>query len=238
MIRKCQICKKRIAHHVHHIDGNHKNSKPENQQLVCTLCHAKIHGIEPNISELRKLTDYYKKAQKIRISTEHYLRSYNRLELIPPKVTIEMLTQSKQLEKICKKEIIKYFKIKENQIPIYKWLISIKDISNILAAQLLANIDIKKTPGITNLWSYAGLKPGDNKKKGNKCNWNHTLKNICYLISDGFVKQRTPKYRNAYDKEKEKQLKNELPKGHADNRARRKAVKIFLKDLYLQWKKD
>jgi len=261
-IKKCEICGK-TAHHIHHKDFNHKNNDPENLQPLCTLCHAKIHGIDLRISELRKHIDYFKRAQKARISFEHYLRAYEWMELIPPKAIINMLSQIEKLEKQSEKNIKNYFKENGHKNPMYNWLISIKGISNILAGQLIAYIDIDKTPSIANLWSYAGLKPDDNKRKGNKCNWNHNLKSVCYLVSDSFIKQRTPKYREIYDKEKEKQLNKEYPEGylkenynksnntngykksdikiklgHADNRARRKIVKVFLKDLYLQWKKD
>ena len=73
-----------------------------------------------------------------------------------------------------------------------------------------------------------------------------------YRIGDCFIKCRTPKYRDIYDREKAKQLKlgawDETKKkmdnkevdgspqslGHADNRARRKMVKHFLVDFYEQ----
>lgn len=234
----CEICNKRPIQHTHHIDFNHKNNKPENIQYLCTRCHAEIHGIEWRISELRKLIDYYKRAQKARIRFEHYLRAYSFMELIVPIIIDKISLELEQLEKNCKKEIDKYFKEEKNQTDIYKWLISIKGISNILAGQLISRIDIDKTPGIANLWSYCGLKPEDKKRKGNNAKWNHHLKSVCYLLADEFIKQRTPKYRDIYDKEKEKQLGQGLKKGHADNRARRKMVKIFLKDLWLEWEKD
>jgi len=63
----------------------------------------------------------------------------------------------------------------------------------------------------------------------------------CWKIGDSFVKQRTQPYRDIYDSEKNRQLhlmENEAenaPKNklHADLRARRKMVKIFLQHYYL-----
>lgn len=270
-IEKCEVCGK-SAHHIHHKDLNHKNNSPENLQYVCTLCHANIHDIDPNISELRKRVDYYMRIQKARIRFEHYLRAYEWMELIPPKVISDMLPQLKKLEKENEKSIKEYFKngkdqglfethirsvthskdgetinvlkpIKEmSPHPIYKWLTSIKGISDVLAGKFIAYIDIDKTPGIANLWKYAGLAPGQNRRKGNNNKWNHKLKSFCYQLGDSFIKQRTPKYRDIYDKEKEKQISicKEIDKkgwkGHADNRARRKMVKVFLKDLWIEWK--
>jgi len=240
----CEICGERPVHHTHYIDENPKNKKAKNIQHVCTKCHAKIHGNEWHISELRKLIDYYKRAQKQRIACEHWVRSYSFMELSVPIIVEQMLVDLQDYEKKCKKDIDYYFKDKENQTDIYKWLVSIKGISNILAGQLIGHIDIDKTPGISNLWSYCGLKPEDNRRRGKKCKWNHNLKSVCYLIGESFIKARTPKYREIYDKEKEKQIPTCKKidkkgwKGHANNRARRKMVKLFLKDLYLEWKDD
>lgn len=251
-IKKCEVCGK-LAHHIHHKDLNHKNNSPENLQCLCTLCHAKVHEIDPNISELRKRVDYYMRTQKARIRFEHYLRAYEWMELIPPQIISDMLPQLKKLEKDNGKSIKEYFRNGKDQVKyethtrfvthsIYKWLTSIKGISNILAGKFIAYIDIDKTPGIANLWKYAGLAPGQNRRKGNNNKWNHKLKSFCYQLGDSFIKKRTPKYRDIYDREKEKQIPvcKEIDKkgwkGHADNRARRKMVKVFLKDLFIEWK--
>ena len=76
------------------------------------------------------------------------------------------------------------------------------------------------------------MTPESKKKKGEKANWNQKLKSHCYQLVDCFIKQRTPKYREIYDKEKDKQIKNGIKKGHAHNRAIRKVAKVFLRDLF------
>ena len=74
------------------------------------------------------------------------------------------------------------------------------------------------------------------KEKGVRLDWNPRLRVLAWRIGDSMIKQRTPYYRDIYDLEKERQCylmrteaenapKNKL---HADLRARRKMVKIFL----------
>ena len=132
------------------------------------------------------------------------------------------------------------------------FLLNIKGISYLLTGQLLAYLSNKEFKTVSKLWAYCGMGVIDGKapkrSKGKKINWNPTLRMIMYKLSDSFIKQRTPKYRDIYDKEKEKQLTkhkngecescNKLKKadkpGHPDAMARRKAVKEFLKDFWIK----
>jgi hypothetical protein len=240
MTTKCELCGK-PAHHIHHRDENHKNNDPKNWQHLCTKCHSKLHGIEFKNSELRKRVIYYSRIQRVKVAIGNSLSGFERVELEIPEELLELQKNLIKMEKDKEKEIKSFFK--ENPMAIHKWLVSIKGISDILASRLIALIDIDKTPMVSSLWSYAGYKPTDRKAKGKKANWNQELKMVCYQVSDSFVKHRTPKYRAIYDAEKEKQipicklLDKKGWKGHADMRARRKAVKEFLKDLFVEWKK-
>ena len=229
---KCEICGKE-SHHIHHKDGNHKNNEKNNLQRLCTLCHSKIHGIEPKLSELKKRITYFNKVQKARLAIELSIKSFSRIELEVPKEVKKELDNLIKLENKYEKSINQFFK--ENPTDIYKWLISIKGIGNILAGKLLSEIDWNKTLKYSSLWKYAGFAPESKKIKGNKANWNHRLKSYCYQLVDCFIKHRTPKYRELYDKEKVKQIEKGIKKGHAHNRAIRKVAKIFLRDWFLQW---
>jgi hypothetical protein len=169
------------------------------------------------------------------------------------------------LEKAMKEEaefkkLIEFFIEKEE---IYqKWLISIKGISTLNTANLLQYFGYcEKAKHCSSLWKYAGLHVvngkapklgmyGKGKEVETGLDYNPKLRMLMYRIGDCFIKCRTPKYRDIYDQEKEKQFKlgnydeksNTMlnkdvegapqSKGHADNRARRRMVKEFLKDYY------
>lgn len=93
--------------------------------------------------------------------------------------------------------------------PVWEWLISIKGLkAGSLPAQLLAQIDdISLSPNVSSLWRFAGWAVIDGvaerNRKGEKSHFNRKLKGICWNITDQFIKQRTPIYRDIYDDEKE-----------------------------------
>lgn len=302
----CEKCGEREATHEHHTifdPTTNKSDKTSPIQNLCALCHAKIHGISPNISELRMLVTEYNRVQKTRIIYDNTMRGFSYIEMKVPEFFQQQSKNLNDYEKLLSKKIKKFLEGDHNQadnhspgvsdkkggdheeydnhktnvFPIYSWLKNIKGISHLLSAQLISYIDIKKFRQVSSLWHYCGMhvKNGiaPKRSKGNKIDWNPQMRMICYKISDSFIKQRTLKYRDIYDKEKAKQLilledqvninnhqqnvskrkKKEVEiihemntmiilappqsKGHADMRARRKAVKEFLKDLFLEWKR-
>lgn len=217
-----------IAHHHHYIDweknpipkGKHDlwaKKHPKKFQNLCTLCHAKVHGIEPKISETRRLVILLNRTQKARVTINNQFREFTNIEMNVPNFMKELSEKLNEEEKSYVKQIKDLLEGREtikmvkpmrylSPYPIYNWLKEIKGISHILAGKIIAYIDIKNSPTIASLWAYSGQTPDSKKQKGKKCNWNHELKIVCYQISDSFIKQRTPKYREIYDKEKEKQL--------------------------------
>lgn len=262
----CEICSIKPAEHIHHKDLNHKNNDPSNLQPVCTLCHAKIHGIEPRIFDLKTQVLLLNKTQQARIAIDNQIRGFSRIEIIVPEFMHELSASLTKKEKEYEKQIKHLLEGKnhihqenqvrnENPYPVYSWLKQVKGISHNLSAKLIAFIDIEKSPTVSSLWKYCGMAPDSKKKKGKTANYNHNLKPIMYQIADSFIKQNTPKYREIYDKEKARQLilmeeeKSQHPaenhhhkgsppssKMHAHKRAMRVMVKAFLKDLWIQWK--
>ena len=98
---------------------------------------------------------------------------------------------------------------------------------------------------VSSLWKHCGLHVVDGKapkrKKGEKLDWNPKLRTFCWKIADSFVKHKTPVYREIYDSEKRRQIelmKNKAKNApaslrHADLRARRKMIKIFLQHYWV-----
>lgn len=275
----CVKCGKKEAEHCHYkfwetkpLKTDHRAAEKKNPEWfewVCTICHSKIHGIEPKMSEIRDKLILYQRTQKARCAIKNQVRGLSRIEMkIPDDFTI-LLENLEEQEKKYSKEIKNLLEGKgekttlalDNQnsyvtpYPIYDWLKNIKGISHILSAKLIAYININNSPTVSCLWYYCGQAPQCKKTKGKKANWHQDLKMSCFQISDSFMKQRTPVYRDIYDVEKVKQLKlmekvkkkskgftkiKDLApksKGHAHKKALRKSVKSFLKDYWVEAKR-
>ena len=69
-----------------------------------------------------------------------------------------------------------------------RWSKLQKGIGPILAAGLLAHIDIERAKTAGAIWRFAGLEPTVKWEKGHKRPWNAELKVICWRIGDSFVK--------------------------------------------------
>lgn len=69
-----------------------------------------------------------------------------------------------------------------------RWSKSIVGIGPVIAAGLSAHINIEKAPVPGHIWSFAGLSPLSEWKKGEKRPWNAELKTLCWKIGESFVK--------------------------------------------------
>jgi len=76
IVAKCEVCNRSFnTIHLHHIDGNRKNNKKENQIYVCVDCHSIIHnGLKNN--EMKSIYQKSKQNGKSRI------RSYKNKTII------------------------------------------------------------------------------------------------------------------------------------------------------------
>ena len=170
---------------------------------------------------------------------------------------IELFNEIKQKENEYKSLMHIYIELE----PIYNsWLKDVKGVSTIITANLLQYFGYcEKAKHCSSLWKYCGLHvvngKAPKKEKGKdgesgQLDWNPKLRALMYRIGDSFVKQRTKPYREIYEVEKAKQLKlggwdikKKVMKKiknpgapqrllHAELRARRKMVKMFLQDYY------
>ena len=125
-----------------------------------------------------------------------------------------------------------------------RWLKNVRGISSVLASSLIKNFGYCETyQYVSSLWRHCGLDPdgAKGKVKGEKISYSPKLRVLAWKISDSFVKQRTQPYRGIYDAEKARQLSLKeheadlAPKSllHADKRARRKMVKVFLQHYFI-----
>ncbi len=72
-----------------------------------------------------------------------------------------------------------------------EWAMSIMGIGPVLAAGLMAHIDIEKAPHAGHIFSFAGLNPQQEWNKGEKRPWNADLKVLCWKIGQSFVKSKS-----------------------------------------------
>jgi Transposase IS116/IS110/IS902 family len=84
---------------------------------------------------------------------------------------------------------IKYWLDKyTDRVPVGRWSKSICGIGPVIAAGLLAHIDIKRAPTVGHIWRFAGLDPTLQWNKGEKRPFNASLKTLCWKIGESFVK--------------------------------------------------
>lgn len=93
-------------------------------------------------------------------------------------------TQSSVLEKQVARALDAYSGANELGL----WARSVVGIGPIIAAGLLAHIDIKRAPTAGHIWSFAGLDPTVKWKNGERRPWNAKLKVLCWKIGESFVK--------------------------------------------------
>jgi len=72
--------------------------------------------------------------------------------------------------------------------PMGVWARNIYGIGPVISSGLLANIDIAKVPTVGHIWRFAGLDPTVKWGKGQKRPWNASLKRLCWLMGESFVK--------------------------------------------------
>lgn len=158
------------------------------------------HGSSANLQEanvVRELVEVYYDVQDVRIRSFNRLRQVGEIKGVQPDIL-------KKLEK----QISDCLTVEIRDKPIYKvFLKEIKGIGPILAAGLISIFNPAKASHASGFWKYAGLHVTGNiaarREKGKKLTYNPHAKVLCWKIADSFIKQRTPFYRDIYDKAKE-----------------------------------
>ena len=96
-------------------------------------------------------------------------------------------------------------------------------VGPVLAAGLLAHINIKRCPTVGHIWSFAGLNPSVVWDKGQKRPWNTNLKTICWKIGDSFVKlsgRQDSFYSQLYKQRKEQEWRKNLAGAYVEEAQR------------------
>jgi hypothetical protein len=136
--------------------------------------------------EARYLVDAYYQMQGDRIRSANQVRALTASE--EPHQTIAWLADNAGvLERSIAGALDAYSKASL----VGTWARSICGIGPVIAAGLLAHIDITKAPTAGHIWRFAGLDPTVTWEKKAKRPWNASLKTLCWKIGESFVKVST-----------------------------------------------
>lgn len=135
--------------------------------------------------EARFAVDAYYQLQHFRIQTGNQLSAAVRGTDAPPLAICSWVHDHVAMLETRIRQILQRYA--EGQVA-GQWAMSQKGIGPVLAAGLLAHIDIQRAPTAGHIWNYAGLNPGVTWNKGEKRPWNARLKVLCWKIGESFVK--------------------------------------------------
>ncbi len=117
---------------------------------------------------------------------------------------LELLKESRKNENKYKNLMDEYI---QTEPIFFEFLQYIKGISTILSANMIKNFGYcERYEHISSLWKHVGMHVVEGfapkREKGKTLDFNPKLRTLVWKISDSFVKQRTPYYREVYDAEK------------------------------------
>lgn len=133
--------------------------------------------------EARFLVDSYYIMQEGRKRSNNQVRALS--ESGEPHTILQWLaSQSDTMEG----EIKKLLDVYTDGQPVGKWMKSIHGIGPVIAAGLIAHIDIHRVNSAGQIWRFAGLDPTVKWGKGQKRPWNAALKTLCWKVGQSFMK--------------------------------------------------
>jgi hypothetical protein len=102
--------------------------------------------------------------------------------------------------------------------PVGQWMLEQIGIGPVIAAGLLAHIDIEKAPSVSHIYTYGGIAPNQKWEKGQKRPWNAALKRLFWIMGDCFLKTSGHKD-SVYGKLLQQRLEYERKKNEAGDYA-------------------
>ena len=133
--------------------------------------------------EARFLVDAYYQQQRDRIRANHQTKTLSK-NAEPHEVLAWLLGQTETLEA----QVLRALDAYSSTHIAARWARSITGIGPVIAAGLLANIDIKQAPTCGHIWAFAGQDPTKKWEKKQKRPWNGSLKRLCFIIGESFTK--------------------------------------------------
>lgn len=158
--------------------------------------------------EVRFIVYNYYVAQKNRTIAERQI-----FALAEKEKKSKLLEWLSPLHKNTELELKKALDYYTKNHPVGMWMRSITGVGPVIAAGLLAHIDITKVSSVAQIWAFAGLDPTKEWKAGEVRPHNQDLKNLCWNLGQSFVKmsnRESDYYGKIYKARKEyEQMNNE-----------------------------
>lgn len=133
--------------------------------------------------EARYLVDAYYTIQEHRIEAQNQVRALTASDE-PNAVLGWLFDQHHTIEREIAKALGDY----GDHHTAGQWAKTVTGIGPIIAAGLLAHIDVNKAPTVGHIWRFAGLDPTVKWERGKKRPWNADLKVLCWKAGESFVK--------------------------------------------------
>jgi hypothetical protein len=179
-------------------------------------------------SEARYLVDLYYTVQRQRIRSANQIRASK--EAGEPNALLHWAEGNFLVtERGCKSALDAYT---SSTVP-GRWLKSIHGIGPVIAAGVLAHIDIERAATAGAIWRFAGLDPTVKWGKGQKRPWNAQLKVLCWKAGLSFVMQRASEkdvYGKLYEVQKQRYLERNEAGGFAAQAAEALVEKKYGED--------
>ena len=138
---------------------------------------------ELNHQEARYLVDTFYQFQEFRKASANQIRAMDASNE-PHSVIDRVLHYTSAIEELIKSRLKPYV---ESSVP-GRWMLAQPGIGPVLAANMLAHLDVTKTATAGGFWKFAGLDPSIKWGKGEKRPFNARLKAACWKLSSSWVK--------------------------------------------------
>lgn len=169
--------------------------------------------------EARYLVDLYYQMQDDRIRSANVVRSTEGEE--PNRLLAWMHENQRVLERNVQRAMDAY----SMSTGVGQWSRSVVGVGPVIAAGLMAHIDIRKAPTAGHIWRFAGLDPTVRWEKKTKRPWNARLKTLCWKIGESFVKVQGNEH-DVYGKVYKERKLHELERNEAGEFAEQASEKL------------
>jgi hypothetical protein len=116
----------------------------------------------------------------------------------------------------------------------------VKGIGPLLAAKIVALIDIHESPHVSSLWRFAGYGVSEGKAdrpiSGQPLVYNQRLKSMMFVIGQSLLKTRSPYAAIYYEAKEYYENNRDWSKLHRHLAAMRKMIKLYLSHLWIIWR--